>query len=60
MAQHPVHVLIRPRAGHFDYTEREPAVMRRDIEAAKAPAPPASSWASWMPRAMSPSIRSPR
>ena len=32
----PIHVLIRPRAGHFDYTERERAVMRRDIEAAKA------------------------
>ena len=32
----PVHVLIRPRAGDFVYTERELAVMRRDIEAAKA------------------------
>jgi copper homeostasis protein len=31
----PVHVLIRPRAGGFVYTERELAVMRRDIEAAK-------------------------
>ena len=32
----PVHVLIRPRAGGFVYSERELAVMRRDIEAAKA------------------------
>jgi copper homeostasis protein len=32
----PVHVLIRPRAGGFLYTNREIAVMRRDIEAAKA------------------------
>jgi copper homeostasis protein len=32
----PVHVLIRPRAGRFVYSERELAVMRRDIEAAKA------------------------
>jgi copper homeostasis protein len=32
----PVHVLIRPRAGDFVYGERELAVMRRDIEAAKA------------------------
>src|SRR5262249_8061521 len=32
----PVHVLIRPRAGGFVYSEREVAVMRRDIEAAKA------------------------
>jgi copper homeostasis protein len=32
----PVHVLIRPRAGDFAYGERELAVMRRDIEAAKA------------------------
>jgi copper homeostasis protein len=32
----PVHVLIRPRAGDFVYAERELAVMRRDIEAAKA------------------------
>jgi copper homeostasis protein len=32
----PVHVLIRPRAGDFVYDERELAVMRRDIEAAKA------------------------
>jgi copper homeostasis protein len=31
-----VHVLIRPRAGPFVYSERELAVMRRDIEAAKA------------------------
>jgi copper homeostasis protein len=31
----PVHVLIRPRAGGFVYSERELAVMRRDIEAAK-------------------------
>jgi copper homeostasis protein len=32
----PVHVLIRPRAGRFVYSERELAVMRRDLEAAKA------------------------
>jgi copper homeostasis protein len=32
----PVYVLIRPRAGGFVYSERELAVMRRDIEAAKA------------------------
>jgi copper homeostasis protein len=32
----PVHVLIRPRAGGFVYSDRELAVMRRDIEAAKA------------------------
>jgi copper homeostasis protein len=32
----PVHVLIRPRAGGFAYSERELSVMRRDIEAAKA------------------------
>ncbi len=32
----PVHVLIRPRAGGFVYSGRELAVMRRDIEAAKA------------------------
>jgi copper homeostasis protein len=32
----PVHVLIRPRAGDFVYSERELAVMRHDIEAAKA------------------------
>ncbi len=32
----PVHVLIRPRAGGFVYSERELSVMRRDIEAAKA------------------------
>src|SRR5215813_14159780 len=32
----PVHVLIRPRAGGFVYSERELAVIRRDIEAAKA------------------------
>jgi copper homeostasis protein len=31
----PVHVLIRPRAGGFVYSERELSVMRRDIEAAK-------------------------
>jgi copper homeostasis protein len=32
----PVHVLIRPRAGGFVYSDRELAVMRRDIEAAIA------------------------
>jgi copper homeostasis protein len=32
----PVHVLIRPRPGGFVYSERELAVMRRDVEAAKA------------------------
>jgi copper homeostasis protein len=32
----PVHVLIRPRPGDFVYSERELAVMRHDIEAAKA------------------------
>ncbi len=32
----PVHVLIRPRAGDFVYSERELSVMRHDIEAAKA------------------------
>jgi copper homeostasis protein len=32
----PVHVLIRPRAGDFVYSEPEIAVMRRDIEVAKA------------------------
>jgi copper homeostasis protein len=32
----PVHVLIRPRAGDFLYSLRELAVMRRDVEAAKA------------------------
>ncbi len=32
----PVHVLIRPRAGLFVYSGREMAVMRRDIEAARA------------------------
>lgn len=32
----PVHVLIRPRPGGFVYSERELAVMRRDIEAARA------------------------
>ncbi len=32
----PVHVLIRPRAGRFAYSDRELAVMRRDIEAARA------------------------
>jgi copper homeostasis protein len=32
----PVHVLIRPRGGDFVYSEREVAVMRHDIEAAKA------------------------
>jgi copper homeostasis protein len=31
----PVHVLIRPRAGDFVYSELELAVMRHDIEAAK-------------------------
>jgi copper homeostasis protein len=31
-----VHVLIRPRAGDFVYSEPEIAVMRRDIEIAKA------------------------
>ena len=31
----PVHVLIRPRAGDFIYSEPEIAVMRRDIEMAK-------------------------
>jgi copper homeostasis protein len=32
----PVHVLIRPRAGDFIYSEPEIAVMRHDIEVAKA------------------------
>ena len=32
----PVHVLIRPRAGDFVYSEPELAVMRHDIEVAKA------------------------
>jgi copper homeostasis protein len=32
----PVHVLIRPRAGDFVYSERELGVMRHDIEVAKA------------------------
>jgi copper homeostasis protein len=32
----PVHVLIRPRGGDFLYSEPELAVMRRDIETAKA------------------------
>lgn len=32
----PVHVLIRPRPGDFVYSDRELAVMRHDIEAAKA------------------------
>ena len=32
----PVHVLIRPRAGDFVYSELELAVMRHDIEVAKA------------------------
>jgi copper homeostasis protein len=32
----PVHVLIRPRGGDFVYSERELAVMRHDVEAAKA------------------------
>jgi copper homeostasis protein len=32
----PVHVLIRPRAGDFIYSELELAVMRHDIEVAKA------------------------
>jgi copper homeostasis protein len=32
----PVHVLIRPRAGDFVYTEPEIAVMRHDIDVAKA------------------------
>lgn len=32
----PVHILIRPRPGDFVYSERELAVMRHDIEAAKA------------------------
>lgn len=32
----PVHVLIRPRGGDFVYSKRELAVMRHDIEAAKA------------------------
>jgi copper homeostasis protein len=32
----PVHVFIRPRGGDFVYSERELAVMRHDIEAAKA------------------------
>jgi copper homeostasis protein len=32
----PVHVLIRPRAGDFVYSGPELAVMRHDIEAAKA------------------------
>ena len=32
----PVHVLIRPRAGNFVYSESELAVIRHDIEVAKA------------------------
>ena len=32
----PVHVLIRPRGGDFIYSEPEIAVMRHDIEVAKA------------------------
>src|SRR5271168_3001931 len=32
----PVHVLIRPRAGDFVYSEPEIAVMRHDIDVAKA------------------------
>lgn len=32
----PVHVLIRPRAGNFIFSEPEIAVMRHDIEVAKA------------------------
>jgi copper homeostasis protein len=32
----PVHVLIRPRAGDFVYSEPEIAVMRHDIQVAKA------------------------
>jgi copper homeostasis protein len=32
----PVHVLIRPRAGDFVYSESELAVIRHDIEVAKA------------------------
>jgi copper homeostasis protein len=32
----PVHVLIRPRAGDFVYSEQEIAVMRHDIEVAKS------------------------
>jgi copper homeostasis protein len=32
----PVHVLIRPRAGDFAYSELELSVMRHDIETAKA------------------------
>ncbi len=32
----PVHVLVRPRAGDFVYTPLEIAVMRHDIEVAKA------------------------
>ncbi len=32
----PVHVLIRPRAGDFVYSEPEIAVMRHDIEVARA------------------------
>ena len=32
----PVHILIRPRAGDFVYSEPEIAVMRHDIEVAKA------------------------
>ncbi len=32
----PVQVLIRPRGGNFVYSERELAVMRHDIEAARA------------------------
>lgn len=31
----PVHVLIRPRAGNFVYSDQELAVMRDDIESAK-------------------------
>jgi copper homeostasis protein len=36
----PIHVFVRPRAGDFVYDRDDAAVMRRDIEAAKAAGAP--------------------